>query len=131
MSIVLFGGALIGLTLYFIQLVSTARHLREAVPTAREVPAISILKPLCGIDDELAENIERFAILPYPKYELLLGVRSTNDRAYPVAQAAARRWPRRVRVIIQRGEPGSNPKVNQLCTLAAAARHDILVVSDS
>jgi ceramide glucosyltransferase len=132
MSIVLFVASTVGLTMYLIQLVSTARHLRQPVlAPPREAPPISILKPLCGIDDELEENLERFAILPYPRYELLLGVRSTSDRAYPVAVAAARRWPRRVRVIIQRGEPGANPKVNQLCTLAAAARYDILVVSDS
>jgi ceramide glucosyltransferase len=131
MSIVLFLASTVGLTMYLIQLVSTARHLRERQVPSREAPPISILKPLCGVDDELAENLERFAILPYPRYELLLGVRSTNDSAYPVAVAAARRWPRRIRVIIQRGEPGANPKVNQLCTLAAAARHDILVVSDS
>jgi ceramide glucosyltransferase len=130
-SVALFVAASVGLTMYLIQLVSTARHLREQATPVREAPPISILKPLCGIDDELAENIERFARLPYPRYELLLGVRSPSDRAYPVAVAAARRWPRRVRVIVQRGEPGANPKVNQLCTLAAAARHDILVVSDS
>ena len=38
---------------------------------------------------------------------------------------------RSFRVVIQRGEPGLNPKVNQLITLAAAARHPIFVVSDS
>jgi ceramide glucosyltransferase len=128
---VLFGAAGIGLVLYAIQLLSTARHLGEFAPPTRDLPPVSILKPLCGLDDELAVNIERFALLPYPSYELLLGVRSTSDAAYPVAVAAARRWPRRVRVVLQDGEPGANPKVNQLCTLAAAARHDILVVSDS
>jgi ceramide glucosyltransferase len=131
MSVILFCAAAIGLVLYFIQLASTARHLRQPIAAPPTAPAISILKPLCGIDDELAENLEHFAQLPYPRYELLLGVKSRDDLAYPVAVAAARRWPRRVRVILQRSEPGANPKVNQLCTLAAAARHDILVVSDS
>jgi len=48
-----------------------------------------------------------------------------------VACAAARRWPDRVRVVVQRGEPGMNPKINQLVTLQAAAQYDLLVVSDS
>jgi ceramide glucosyltransferase len=34
-------------------------------------------------------------------------------------------------VVFQRGERGLNPKVNQLVTLAARARHEIVVVSDS
>jgi ceramide glucosyltransferase len=48
-----------------------------------------------------------------------------------VAQAAAARWPERFRVVLREGEPGMNPKVNQLLTLARRARHDVLVISDS
>src|SRR5262249_1941862 len=92
---------------------------------------ISILKPLCGIDDELAANLEAFASLPYPRLELLLGVEGPADPAYPLALAAATRRPDRVRVLVHRGAPGLNPEVNQLCTLAAEARQPIVVVSDS
>ena len=72
-----------------------------------------------------------FADLPYPDYEVLLGVRSRHDPAYPLAWMAARRWPQRFRVVVQEGEAGLNPKVNQLVTLARHARHDLLVISDS
>jgi ceramide glucosyltransferase len=133
-SVALFGCAAIGLVLYAVQLISVRRHLRALTPDAPDAsawPPISILKPLCGADDELDENLRRFAQLDYPDYEVVLGVRSVLDGAYPAARRAARRWPGRVRVVIQRGEPGANPKVNQLVTLARAARHDVLVVSDS
>jgi ceramide glucosyltransferase len=92
---------------------------------------MSILKPLCGIDDRLEENLSSFATLDYRDYEVLLGVRNTSDPAWPVALAAVRRWPSRFRVVVQQGEAGLNPKVNQLIGLARAARHDLLVVSDS
>jgi ceramide glucosyltransferase len=127
----LLGGAAIGLTLYLLQLIAVRRHLREGAPRPARRPPISILKPLCGSDDDLAQNLERFATLDYPSYELLLGVRSTQDSAWPIACAAALRRPHRVRVVVQRGEPGMNPKINQLITLARTARHEILVVSDS
>jgi ceramide glucosyltransferase len=123
-------GAL-GLAILAVQLGAVALHLRRPPPRGRARPGISILKPLCGLDDDLAENLARFAELPYPELEILLGVRSVRDPAWPLACAAARRWPGRVRAILQRGEPGLNPKVNQLITLAAEARHEILVVSDS
>jgi ceramide glucosyltransferase len=48
-----------------------------------------------------------------------------------VARRLAARFPGRFRLVFQRGEPGLNPKVNQLITLAGAARHGLLVVSDS
>jgi ceramide glucosyltransferase len=77
------------------------------------------------------QNLASFASLPYPDYEVLLGVRDARDAAYPTALAVSRHWPRRFRVVLQSGEPGLNPKVNQLMTLARAARNDILVISDS
>ncbi len=131
LSVVLLALGTIGFVLLLIQLVSATRHVRTRAPEPLTLPKISLLKPLCGVDDDLAGNLECFASLDYPDYEVLLGVRDAQDAAYPVARALARRFPARVRVVLQRGSAGMNPKVNQLCTLARAARHDLLVVSDS
>ena len=92
---------------------------------------MSILKPLCGLDDGLQQNLESFTTLAYDDYEVLLGVASLWDPAYPVARRLAELHPTRIRVEVQHGEPGLNPKVNQLITLAAQARGEVLVVSDS
>jgi ceramide glucosyltransferase len=121
----------IGVAIIVLQVFMLARQLRRRAPVPRARPPISILKPLCGLDDELAGNLAVFATLPYPDYEVVLGVASATDPAYAVASEAARRWPERFRVVIQRGAPGLNPKVNQLLGLAAAARAEIFVVSDS
>ncbi len=130
-SLILFGVAALGLAVVALQVLSLRCHLREPSREPCTAPAISILKPLCGVDDALEENLASFAALAWPAFEVLLGVRSAQDPAYPLARAAARRWPARFRVVLQRGAPGLNPKVNQLVTLARAARHDVLVVSDS
>jgi ceramide glucosyltransferase len=127
----LFAAAALGIAVVALQVLLLRRHLRGPVPAPRTAPGVSILKPLCGVDDGLEENLASFAALPWPDLEVVLGVRSTRDAAYPLARAAVRRWPGRFRVVLQRGAPGMNPKVNQLVTLAAAARHDVLVVSDS
>jgi len=130
-ALALMAAAAVGLLVAWGQVAALWIHLRgpRRVPNLR--PAISILKPLCGLDDRLAGNLLSFADLPYPNYEVLLGVRSANDAAYALAGMAARRWPHRFRIVMQQGEPGLNPKVNQLVTLARHARHNILVVSDS
>jgi len=130
-SVTLFAAALLGLAVLAVQGLSLRRHLRRRTASPTLTPPVSILKPLCGLDDRLAENLASFAALAYPEYEVLLGLRSADDAALGVAREAARRWPGRFRIVFQRGEPGHNPKVNQLVTLARAARHGVLVVSDS
>jgi ceramide glucosyltransferase len=127
----LLAAAALGLGVLLAQLACLWRHLRRPAPVPRRTPGISILKPLCGIDDELEANLLCFADLDWPEYEVLLGARDARDAAWPLARALERRFPGRFRAVLQRGEPGANPKVNQLVTLAAAARHDLLVVSDS
>ena len=127
----LVGATGVGLLMSLVHLLVLRRHVRGPVAVPARRPPISILKPLCGLDDRLLQNLGTFADLPYPDYEVLLGVRALDDAAYPTAVAVASQWPRRFRVVMQSGEPGLNPKVNQLMTLARAARNDILVISDS
>jgi ceramide glucosyltransferase len=128
---ILLAVSFLGVALAAIQLLALRRHLRHRPAGAFPLPAISILKPLCGVDDGLEENLASFAAIPYPGYEVVLGVRDRADPAWRLADAAVRRWPHRFRLVLQRGEPGLNPKVNQLIGLAGIARHDILLVSDS
>jgi ceramide glucosyltransferase len=128
-----FAGAAVGLVAVGAQTALVRGHLacRERVLGRGALPGMSVLKPLCGLDDGLEENLASFAALDYPAFEIVLGVASPRDPAWAVALAATRRWPGRFRAVVQRGEPGLNPKVNQLVTLAREARHDVLVVSDS
>ncbi len=119
------------LVLVAVQSAILTAHLRRRDVPARPLPAVSILKPLCGLDDELKANLISFMEQDYPRYEMLLGVRSAADPAYPLARAIAGAFAGRVRVVVQQGEAGMNPKVNQLIGLARAARYPILVVSDS
>lgn len=126
----------IGLAALAIQHAMLRRHLggrsRRDLATAGHIaPPVSILKPLCGVDDQLDANLASFAALDYPAYEVLLGVKSPRDPAFAVARAAVRRWPDRMRLVVQRYDAGLNPKVNQLVGLVRAARHPLLVVSDS
>ena len=109
-----------------------AATLRIHLAPDHPLPGISILKPLCGLDEELQENLASFAELEHPAYEVLLGVKGPSDPAFQIARAAVERWPDRMRMVTtQRFNEGRNPKVNQLIGLAKAARHPLLVVSDS
>src|SRR5262249_35355356 len=125
LGLLLLGAATLGLAALTVMLLLTLIHVRRPALVPEEWPGISVLKPLCGADDDLAANIASFAALPYQgDYEVLLGVRSPDDPAWPVAEEAVRRWPGRMRLVRQEREVGLNPKVNQLVGMARAARHD-------
>ncbi len=95
-------------------------------------PSFTVLKPLAGHDDELELNLESHLAIDYPgEWEVLLGVRGEQDGAYALARAFADRHPGRVRLFVQEGEPGLNPKVNQLITLTRHAKGELLALTDS
>ncbi len=132
LGLVLLAASVVGVAALAIMLGLTVWHVRRPGLVPTSWPGISVLKPLCGADDELAANLASFAELPYAgEYEVVLGVRSPEDAAWPIAEEAVRRWPHRMRLVRQEREVGLNPKVNQLVGMAQAARHALLVVSDS
>ena len=103
---------------------------KGACSDAAAAADFSILKPLSGCDDGLLANLESFAALDHPDYEVLLGVHTIDDPAVSVARLLVDKHPQRF-LVVQDGSPGLNPKVNQLITLAKEARHDVLLVSDA
>lgn len=107
---------------------------RRAPHVPAVTPWVSILKPLAGVDDDLRDNLESFARLDYPAFELLLGVASPDDPAVPIVQSFLAAHPElSARIVWTRPAGGSvyNPKVAQLIDLTAAARGSVIVVSDA
>lgn len=106
-------------------------HKRRREEPARW-PSFSILKPMAGLDDELEKNLESFLDFDYPgEFEILVGIRSEQDAAYAVSKAFADKHPDKVRFYLQEGEPGLNPKVNQLITLTKYAKHEVIALTDA
>jgi ceramide glucosyltransferase len=129
---VLFGLSAFGMLAMGIELTCVWILRRRALPPTTRHPGFSILKPLCGLDDELVENLQSHVRIEYPgDFEILLGVRSEQDAAWAVARDFAAANPGRVKLVVQQGEPGHNPKVNQLISLTKEARFEILAVTDS
>ncbi len=112
----------------------TAMARRKAPPLLSVRPWVSILKPIAGADDDLRGNLESFADLDYPAYEILFGVASAEDPAVPVVQAFLAAHPRLSARLVWTTPADSrtlNPKVAQLLDLTRAARGSVIVVSDA
>jgi ceramide glucosyltransferase len=99
-----------------------------------ETPRVSVLKPLCGLDDGLEENLASFARLEEITYEVILSVADARDPALTVAKRVLRRFPASpFRIVVGGGTgiPLANPKVERLVAASREARGAILYVSDS
>jgi len=95
-------------------------------------PSVTVLKPVCGADANLSENLESFFKQDHPSFELVFGTTDEDDPALPIIEALAERYPHvRSRVIVHAGEGALNPKVNNLLGMLPLAEHDLVLVSDS
>lgn len=94
--------------------------------------AVSVLKPVRGLDPDAAENFASFFVQEYPEWEILFGAEEQDDAGLEAARRVARRYPDfPARFIVGNGMPGTNPKVRILSRLAREARHPVLLISDS
>jgi ceramide glucosyltransferase len=121
---------------YQVASVLAARRWRRTAPRAEGVGEpwlpVSILKPVRGPESHAARCFASFCIQDYPEYELLFGSAAPDDPAAPVVEALADQYPAaHVRLIRTGADLGPNRKVCNLHGLAAAARHDLLLISDS
>ncbi|MEI4927021.1 hypothetical protein Q8G50_31390, partial [Klebsiella pneumoniae] len=64
------------------------RFPRDAFSRRRRV---SILKPVCGVDDDLEANLESFANLRGVDYDVIVSIADPGDAARPIAERVARR----------------------------------------
>jgi ceramide glucosyltransferase len=113
--------------------IAKRRYLAVSPPAPTALPPISVLKPLCGQDDRLEENLRSFFTQDYPDYEILFAVHQLSDPAVAVVEKVRREFPQAPRVhLVETGEPTvPNAKAHSLARLVARAQNDILVMSDS
>jgi ceramide glucosyltransferase len=114
-------------------MVAARRFLSARLPAPGAQPPVSLLKPLCGHDDGLEENLRSFFAQDYPEYEVLLGVHRADDPAVPVAEKIMREFSGRInaRLIVTGESPIPNAKAFSLNRLVREARYELLVMSDS
>lgn len=105
---------------------------RGAQGRAPEGP-VSVLRPICGLENNLEETLESTFSAPGDRaYEVIFCAASPDDPAIAVAQAVMARHPA-VPAQVLTGEEriSGNPKLNNLVKGLRAARHDLILMSDS
>lgn len=95
-------------------------------------PAVTIFKPICGIEQDMDENLRSFCEQDYPEYQVIFGLHGNDDDAIPVIQKIIEDYPQLdLEMVIDARLHGSNHKVSNLINMFPSAKHEILIVSDS
>jgi ceramide glucosyltransferase len=129
-STVFLGMVLVAVSRY----VRISRKERQQVLSALrdQLPPVTVLKPVHGVELRLEETLESFFRQDYPNFEIVFGARSQDNLALSVVEKLRARYPNvRTRVVIS-GEPSwPNAKVFSLAKMIAASDNDYFVISDS
>jgi len=111
-------------------LVFEMRRLR--VPALRSQLPVTLLKPLCGAEPGLYENLRSFCLQDYPQYQIVFGVQDATDPALAVVTRLRREFPALPMDIVVSGrQHGSNRKISSLINMLPHSRHGILMIADS
>jgi ceramide glucosyltransferase len=129
-STVYLGLALLGIRKFRAE--AAGQERAASALTDSQLPPVSILKPLHGLEPELEKNLASFFHQDYPAFEILFAVDSAEDAALPIAQELCERYPAvPSRVLITGEPPWPNPPAYSFARMTEVARYDMLVTSDS
>lgn len=125
---------LAGSWVYCVLIVLGARKYLAVVPAVpTELQPISVLKPLCGEDEGLEQNLRSFFAQDYPEFEIIFGVHRADDPAAALVNRLITEYKNQVhaRLVITGESLIPNGKAHNLNRLVREARYELLVMSDS
>jgi ceramide glucosyltransferase len=121
-----------------LQVISTAIAAWRCRARARPLPPpnnpgkVSIVRPVCGIDNFARETLGSTFGLDYPDYEIIFCVASENDPVVGLVHELIAAHPgQRARLLIGDDRVGPNPKLNNVVKGFDAARGSWMIMADS
>ncbi len=103
--------------------------------TKRETSAanqpVSLLVPVCGVDEGARENWASFCQQDYEHYEVLFGVMNPQDPAVPILEELVAKFGDRARLHFCLEVRGLSHKISNLMHLLEIAQHEVIVFADS
>jgi len=121
-------------TLYLLLVgLAALRFRRKRLPRgAAQLPPVTLLKPVHGIEPQLRDSLESFFRLDYPQFEIIFGARTPDDPALAIVRELMQIYPQVTVKLVTSGEPPwPNAKCWSLVKMVDEARFEHLVISDS
>jgi len=109
------------------------KKLRLLPPLSEsQLPPVSILKPLKGVDPEIWESFCSHCEQDYPQFQLIFGVSDPGDPAIELVRKLQTKYSNLpIELMVCDRVLGTNIKVSNLVQMLPAAHHEILLVNDS
>jgi ceramide glucosyltransferase len=123
-------------TIHVASIVVAILRIRRSSPretlSNQHFPPVSLVRPLCGIDNYAADTLRSTFELDCPRCEILFCVASAKDPVVPLVEALMAERPEAgAKLLVGDERASSNPKLNNVLKGWRAARHDWIVIADS
>ena len=121
-----------------LQVISTAiaavrcRARAQPLPPPASAPLVSIVRPVCGVDNFARETLSSTFGLDYPDYEIIFCVARDDDPVVALVRELIAAHPgQRARLLIGDDRVGPNPKLNNVVKGFDVARGEWQIMADS
>jgi len=95
-------------------------------------PAVTILKPISNIDDEMEKNLETFYAQDYPNYDIVFGMDTQQRECHELVERVSRKFPQtKTTIVSTMAEKRLNPKVATLSRMEPSCTGSLLWMTDS
>lgn len=108
------------------------RHPREFLTAPLHAPAVTIVRPVCGLENFIEETLRSSFLLDYPHFEILFCSARGDDPAAFLARRLMADYPWiDARLLVGNERISGNPKLNNMFKGWREASHDFVVFADS
>ena len=86
------------------------------------LPTVSLIKPVCGVEKNLYENLSTACRQTYPDYEVIFSVQDSNDPALPLLERIRDENSRvPVRIVVDGASAGPNGRLSNILNATSHA----------
>jgi ceramide glucosyltransferase len=112
--------------------IKRCRSARALLAAPSDSPGMTVVRPVCGIDNHAEETLRSTFDLDYPRYEIIFCVAHGNDPVVPLIRALMAEHPRvHAKLLFGDDHVSENPKLNNVVKGWRHAGFDWIVIADS
>jgi ceramide glucosyltransferase len=112
--------------------IARCRTRTQPLAPPADAPPITIIRPVCGVDNFVEATLRSTFTLDYPRYEILFCVASVRDPVVALVRSLIAEHPHvSAKLLVGDERISANPKLNNVLKGWRAAAYDRIVMTDS